>query len=232
MKKLIQDYINDFNSKQQLDYVVKPSIPVVWFGDMTAYQESKKKIVTIALNPSLSEFTEKRFEQVKLGAVDAVEKLAQTLNKYFKTNPYCKWFNNNFEKVLNCLDASYYENKKTNTAIHIDFYSAIATNPIWGGLTKEEKNKLKRTDLFKRLLKQLAPDVILFSANASAFKDAFADFELVERCDRINGKKSPFIHKYKHGKQILFNGRNFNGQAFGGLDKNEIYEVMNKIKDK
>lgn len=35
-----------------------------------------------------------------------------------------------------------------------------------------------------------------------------------------------------NSKQILFNGRNFNGQAFGGLDKNEIYEVMNKIKDK
>ena len=104
MKKLIQDYINDFNSKQQLDFVVKPSIPVVWFGDMTAYQESKKKIVTIALNPSLSEFTEKRFDQINLGAVDAVEKLAQTLNKYFKVNPYWKWFNNNFEKVIIVID--------------------------------------------------------------------------------------------------------------------------------
>lgn len=35
---------------------VDPSIPILYFGDLTAYENSPKRIVTVALNPSNVEF--------------------------------------------------------------------------------------------------------------------------------------------------------------------------------
>ena len=137
LNNVMQEYIQDFINKQNLHYVVKPAIPIVWFGNMEKYESSPKKIVTIGINPSWKEFEEPRFDMVDLTSDNAIDKLRNTLNLYFEYNPY-DWFNN-FEKVLPTLDASYYEKKATNTAIHIDIYSAIATNPIWRYLSDDEK---------------------------------------------------------------------------------------------
>lgn len=232
LNNLIQEYISDFINKQTLSCVVKPSIPIVWFGDMEKYEESPQKVVTVAINPSLAEFREPRFDIVNLNGSNAVDKLVQTLNEYFEGNPYERFFNN-FEKVLSSLDTSYYNDKKaTNIAIHIDIYSAIATDTIWKDVSEDQKKCIKRIDLFKKLLHILNPDIILFSVSEEAFNAVFrSTFSLEKSISNINGKKSPFIRKYKGKKdhKILISGRNLNGTPFGGLNEKEIQDVMTQL---
>ena len=43
LKSIIGEYIADFKEKQNLPFVVKPSIPIVWFGDREKYEASPKK---------------------------------------------------------------------------------------------------------------------------------------------------------------------------------------------
>jgi len=224
---LICEYISDFLNKQTLPYVVSQSIPIVWFGNIDKYKASPKKIVTIGLNPSLNEFSVSRFGTVDLTANDAADELTNTLNLYFSYNPY-KWFNN-FEKALNQLDASYYENKnKENIAVHIDIYSAIATNPTWGGLSEDQQNEIQSIDLFKKLLNLLNPDVIIFSANRAVFEQVFPDFNLIKSASCVT-KKGLFLKKYQCKDKILFNVRNFRGQPFGGLTDYELQAAMQEL---
>ncbi len=169
---IIDEYWKDFQEKKNnaatKDFIVNPSIPIIWFGDIEKYMSSsnKLKIVTVALNPSVLEFNEKksnvnpeislRFSQCaeinlkneKLSDEDK-KNFYNSLNNYFESNPYDKWFNN-FEKILNSLKATYggkmnvdntpYENQ----AIHIDIFSAIATNPTWGKLKNNEKENKRK----------------------------------------------------------------------------------------
>ncbi len=227
LNSVIKEYISDFLDKQNFPYVVKPSIPVVWFGNMTKYEKSSKKIVTIGINPSLNEFDQPRFSIVDLKDDNAIEEIKKTLNSYFEYNPY-KWFAN-FEKVLKQFDASYYEGKnRTNIAVHIDIYSAIATDPTWGKLSKLERNNIQRTDLFKKLFDLLNPDIIIFSVNRDVFNSVFAKFKYSQSAKNID-KKGFFVEKYVDGDKILFNARNFRGQPFGGMTDNEIQEALRQL---
>ena len=61
LDEILRDYILDFNKKKELDFVVKPSIPIVWFGDMDKYLTSTPRILTVGLNPSDQEFSDERF---------------------------------------------------------------------------------------------------------------------------------------------------------------------------
>lgn len=228
LDNVVKEYISDFISKQNLSYVVKNSIPVVWFGDIEKYKVSDKKILTIAINPSFKEFEESRFSIVDLNENNAVCDLKNTLNSYFEYNPYSKWFEN-FEKVLNCFGASYYKKKKTkNVAIHIDIYSAIATDPTWRDLSSVEQNNIQRIDLFKKLFDLLDPDVILFSVNQKVFEQIFSKYHYVKSANIVN-KKAAFIKKYEYEGKILFNGRNLQGQPFGGLKVSEIKKAIKEL---
>ena len=136
--------------------VVKPSIPILWFGNMAEYAKSKLKIVTVGLNPSLNEFINSKgqspdvklrfpnapvISSVPLSALE-ISAYEAALNSYFDVKPYLKWFSYN-EKVLSCLDASY-KAGKNNRAIHIDLYTPIATNPTWGKLYIGAKSILQQ----------------------------------------------------------------------------------------
>ena len=227
LNDIIKEYISDFLDKQNLPYVVKPSIPVIWFGDMTRYENSSKKIVTIGINPSLNEFEKPRFSIIDLKKDNAVDEIKKTLNSYFEYNPY-KWFAN-FEKVLKQFDASYYKGKnRPNIALHIDIYSAIATDPTWGKLSKFQQNNIQRTDLFKKLFDLLNPDIIIFSVNREVFNAVFGQFEYLKSAKNIE-KNGFFIEKYTDGNKILFNARNFRGQPFGGMTDNEIQEALRQL---
>lgn len=140
---LLKEYITDYINKKDYSFVVKNSIPIVWFGDIDAYEQSSTRIVTIGLNPSKEEFpahSNPRFESLDTETLKSSrESLAKTLNSYFKNNPYKKWFSK-YNKLLRSVNASYggifdQDEKKENTAIHIDIYSAIATDPTWGRLS-------------------------------------------------------------------------------------------------
>ena len=133
---LSRECISNFNSFKKNDWVVKPSIPILFFGDLKKFKKSKFKVVTVGLNPSDDEFKETRFnitrDILKRGNED---RYLNTLSNYFRDSPY-NWFNNEIENLLNEIDASLYSNK-INTALHTDLCTPIATDPNWFELQKD-----------------------------------------------------------------------------------------------
>lgn len=152
--------------------VVRPAIPILYFGDSQAYLASKIKVITVALNPSRIEFPEgNRFQRFPAAQViehaasnDVEAIIGQALDAYFRECPYRKWFDPSFEWLLSGLDISYYGGKN-GTALHTDIGSPLATDPTWSRLNDDERWQLQ-TDgvaLWHRLVDVLQPDVMIAS---------------------------------------------------------------------
>ena len=130
LSSIIDEYWEDFQKKKDYDFIVKPSIPIVWFGNMEAYLKSAFKVVTVAINPSNIEFEPTKFEIqegktnnflrfpdaqriYERGLLNENDKqvLFNMLNNYFEIKPYKKWFAW-FERSFSFLrkDVSYYSN--------------------------------------------------------------------------------------------------------------------------
>ena len=242
---IIKQFIEDFKSNKD-NPVIVGFMPIIWFGNIDNYLNSKKRVITIGLNPSRKEFPEmednQRFQRMNLDSmVDSkmISDLKQNLNSYFDRKPYVNWFRWG-ENVLNIFGATYYTNKQNNKdfsqGIHIDIYTSIATNPTWRGLDKENKQRLSKTGLtlFKKLLGFLNPDVILVSTNKNVFNEVFVTdlgFESKPGWERYKDptkKTSFYVRKYCHDKQLLYWIYNCNGTAF--LDTKEYIErCMNEL---
>lgn len=201
--------------------------PITWFGDLKAYFQSEIKVVTIGLNPSNREFSEPRFfGRRDLGYGDEYfpitiddwqgdkrQNVFRAFNDYFNRNPY-NWFKT-YERIFKNLnsDISYGGTKlgnprAKNKALHIDFYSGVATNPTWGKLSKAEKEELSN-DIFALLYGYLKPDVVLFS---TAKNDIINYFKLTNDC--LLYKDEGYIEAYHKGNTSFIWGRNFNGMPF------------------
>lgn len=255
MDKVLMDIIDkywaDYMNHKNDDFVVKPSIPIVWFGDLSQYLKSKLRIVTVAINPSNVEFEAKTkreisiygsnaFLRFKNGAElfdkdilseDDKFKFVQTLNDYFNDEPYSNWFMC-FEKRLNELNTSYYSNSSDNIAIHIDIYSSLATSPTWGGLKKINADyceRLKNKDLFKALFEYLKPDVVLYSANAAALKDVF-NLDKNDILKKYAANSNCAINVYVHKNTLIISGRNWQ-KPFQGMTDEFITNAISNIKD-
>ena len=216
-------------------------MPIKWFGDRKAYQESETKIITVGLNPSDKEFREKdgdpytsqlRFPDYINGNNASLEK---ALNSYFKKNPYRRWFNGGFEYILNGMDASYYSGKGTNRALHTDICSPWATDPTWMKLSSSVKKGLlaEGFPIWKQLVNELSPDVILFSIPQEYVKLLKVD-PLNELC-RITTTKSGdqrnkpvIIQKGMYGNSIAIFGRTRN-LPFGSLGKEQKKKLGKQI---
>jgi hypothetical protein len=152
----------------QADFVVKDSIPIPFFGNLSGYLGSPLRVVTAALNPSDREFppNNPRFHLARgrRGPVD----LEAELSAYFDFNPYCPWFRA-FEPVLNGLGASYggkmARQDFASTALHLDMCSPIATCPTWSRLSPSQRAVLTSTgrEIFERLVDELEPHIIVAS---------------------------------------------------------------------
>jgi hypothetical protein len=154
---------------------VKPSIPILFFGDSRRYLSSPLKVVTLGLNPSGVEFPENnrflRFEKAKnlnplVQDAGFVSAYLDALNGYFQSppnHPYTRWFNS-FEPLLQGLDCSYF-GAATNTALHTDICSPLATNPTWSKLSPEVQSRLLQRGprLWHTLIEWLSPDIIIAS---------------------------------------------------------------------
>lgn len=218
--ELIDEYWKDYTDNYKLDCVVKPSIPVIWFGDIEGYfRSSRKKIITLATNPSDQEFKKKRFSEANsLTVNDRIDegnnrgKLIDGYNSYFKNddNYFKRWFDD-FEMVLNLLPDAYsasYNKDTTNRAIHIDYATALATDPVWWKLKdagyKKEKEKLsENVELFYKLLIYLDPDVVLFTGDN---KNKTSKFECVKDIFNNNGNELDKLEScyYKQdGREII-----------------------------
>ncbi len=148
-----------------------PLLPIYWFGNRPAYEASPLRVVTVGLNPSDREFRANDATEVsatfRFPDYDGTEKgLVLALNNYFKRNPYNAWFKGSFGAVLQGFEASFYEGAK-NTAIHTDICSPWATIPTWSKLPKVAQQELEKEGhgLWKQLILELKPDVILFSSS-------------------------------------------------------------------
>lgn len=153
--------------------VVRPSIPILWFGNSAAFSDSRVRVVTVGLNPSRVEFPDGdrflRFPTARpltAPPVTESERVAyvSALDSYFRSAPYRRWFDQGFERVLNGLSASYYESFP-NAVLHTDLLSPLATDPTWGGLARGDRESLIRggPPLWHELIRALQPDVIVAS---------------------------------------------------------------------
>jgi hypothetical protein len=154
-------------------YVVKQSIPILYFGDLERYCQSNIKVITVGLNPSDREFkndenTENIYYRFPINdsSVQSFQEIIDNkkydiyydlLNNYFNKKPYKSWFKM-FEDFLNQLDCSFYS-CISNQSIHTDYYSPIATTPTWSKLPETSKKELKDqgSALWKKLGDKFAP---------------------------------------------------------------------------
>jgi len=222
---------------------VPHSVPILFFGDLDAYQETKGlKVVTVGLNPSNREFPSgSTFERFPL--MDGWEgeepfdyaKYRESLCRYFHTCP-CDWFDD-YESVLCGVGASYFPRASPNIAVHTDFCTPLATAKVWSKLGDDTKDAFKEKGfpMWKDLIVYLKPDLVLASIGFNEhlrklsppvlWKIVFPNIakpyklRLVRKC--FNGHPSVIVH-----------GRQIHGQPFAGLTDSEKESVGKFIRKK
>ncbi|MDX8412835.1 MAG: hypothetical protein R8J85_02000 [Mariprofundales bacterium] len=239
-QKLIDKTIKYFKTYSNEGFVVKPSLPILYFGDLISYRNSKLKVVTVGKNPSFNEFRFKgdidfsfcRFEKWNPDKMNLIE----SLNQYFASKPL-QWFSC-FEPILNGMKSSYYKNDKfQNRVLHTDICSPIATDPTWSKLPKNAQSMLfeKGHVIWKELIEELQPDIMFVSIPFNLFNTIIAaekgklliSFKLKEDGEK---RKKPYdVRVYNHQ---LKNGKNIKivfGQAantpFGTISKTQKVNI-------
>jgi hypothetical protein len=200
--ELIQESWRIYARFGEQPFLVKPSIPILFFGDSEQYFRSKLRVITVGLNPSRNEFpngdrfsrfsnARKIYPSIRDGA--SYDKYLQALNGYFHrppNDPLDKWFNS-YEPLLSGLDCSYY-GVAPNTVLHTDLCSPLATDPTWSKLPGETQTKLLRegTPLWHSLVGWLSPDLIIASVRRSHLKmisfPRQRDWDVVYTIERAN----------------------------------------------
>jgi hypothetical protein len=171
---LIQEEFNQFKSLNYSNCIVPNSIPIVWFGNSERYFDSKRKIVTVSLNPSDNEFRLKKSDPYSTtyrfpSYSGSIISMYNAYNEYFSSGySYGSWFKASFKAVLKGFEASHYDGAD-NTSLHTDIGSPYATNPTWSKLDPTFREILEPmgSASWHKLLKVLEPDIILYSASDS-----------------------------------------------------------------
>tara|TARA_B110000503_G_scaffold29295_1_gene46927 strand:+ start:3116 stop:3778 length:663 start_codon:yes stop_codon:yes gene_type:complete len=188
--------------------------PIHWFGDRPSYEASSLRVVTVGLNPSDREFRPNDATAIskdfRFPDFDGTDKgLALALNNYFKHKPYNAWFKGSFAAVLQSFEASFYEEAK-NTAIHTDICSPWATIPTWSKLPEKIRQELEIEghELWKKLILELQPDVILFSSSPNhEQKIDFPSLDKEWKSVDVGAKRMLLVRRFQiNGKitQVLF----------------------------
>ena len=245
---IIHEYWKDFRDKMNdesiKNYIVNPSMPIIWFGDIEAYFASQeRRVITISINPSSDEFKEKNSENYSFCRFPNIEKiynteelndddkkiLYKTLNNYFEDNPYKRWFNHyDNSEILGALNCSY-QRGFPNRAIHIDLQSAIATFPKWNELHKIDKDlqeRISNCDLAKSLIDILEPDIILYSAKKNALKEALKiDIDFPKNYEKP--KNTILLAEYEYKNKPLIYGFN-HSTPFAHVKREKVTEFYKK----
>jgi hypothetical protein len=154
-----------------LEHLVRPSVPILFFGDSDRYRRSPFRVLTVGLNPSREEFPRADpFLRFRGAAAlqDAAEidlsRYIASLNDYFRASPYRQWFDPAFEQMLNGIGTSYYDGRNS-VALHTDLCTPLATDPTWSRLDREEQVALEGSGraLWHDLVGALQPDLVLIS---------------------------------------------------------------------
>jgi hypothetical protein len=206
MHELAREAWGLFNRAESLAQLVRPSMPILFFGDSEAYQHSERRVVTVGLNPSRWEFPGSqpfvRFPaaeslQEAAGSAASCGRYLEALNRYFCVHPYSAWFGT-FEPLLQGFRCSFYPGSQ-NTALHTDLCSPLATQPTWSRLSNEQRAGLEKdgVELWHRLITHLRPQVILISVAAQHLaknrSTPVSDWCSVYRLER--NKPYEFLHR-------------------------------------
>jgi hypothetical protein len=224
-----QDFNNLKSNPETAEILVPAAMPLLWFGDLAAYEKSELRVMTISKNPSYAEFGDTyRFEKL---LTEPSEAYKTALNRYFAYNP-SKWFNQ-LAKFLPIFDSGYLEDDTKNVALHADLFTPIATHPVWPGLTKEQRVYFDMK--FGKLMEILQPDVLLTSLSAENLKILLknAGENVVEIFNEEEPeKKAKYVRAYcVDGHLIVINGRNFQGTYFGGMTEEFVKSCLQKINE-
>lgn len=246
---IIQDCISDFNSVSSNLNIVSNSAPILWFGDIEAYRKSSKRVLTVALNPSLKEFRIKpnnafsvsaRFPHLQYPGCSVCQ-YYDAMNEYFMQKPLWSWFCHP-ELLLNQLcGGTSYKSGCVNTAVHLDFYTPAATCPTWGKLPCSDKILLckKFGQYFDRMLQELAPNVIVASFDNNIIAQVFQD-NSGRPCSPGNainpwicrkGNRNYYLRAYQlPNNRVLLSALNLRGQACGGLSDTDFNNAVQYLK--
>ena len=233
-------------------YLIKGTLPILYFGDIEAYFKSQYKIITAAINPSFGEFfydesnkqiSFKRFPQFEsiananaLNNENALQYLS-ALNGYFKTgNDYKKWFKTTpRDNLFAPFGASYYENAP-NRAIHTDILSPFATFPTWSKMPLHIQTQFSNAGirLWSELIEILEPNIIFMSLNKKYishidFYQTFRDY-LTYHNKKYDGESLRIQYGYIHlnGKTAhIFNESRTNRVPFNAIG-NEHSALLGK----
>jgi len=205
LRTVYEQCFQSFRKFQSEGYVVQESMPIAYFGDLFAYQQSKQRIVTVGLNPSNQEFPSKnsylRFSSNQCISYQQIienknyQLYESLLCQYYKNQHcYMRWFNS-FENILQGMNASYREDYNfDNRVLHTDICSPIATNPTWSRIelkSKQDNLLQDGKDIWHDLIRLLKPDLIIISVarrylNLIQFEQ-ISDFQVIYK---INNKKN------------------------------------------
>ena len=190
-------------------------MPILYFGNLEAYENSPLKVLTVGKNPSDNEFRLKKGDPYSFSRFTKWDKnklnLIESLNPYFEEKPLKQWFSS-FEPILNGLNCSYYCNNFENRALHTDICSPLATNPTWSRMKPEDQNKLYANGvvIWKDLIEELQPDILLVSLPIELFKKSISSHreKLITFEHKKDGSKRKkdyivYVHNYilKSGKE-------------------------------
>ena len=156
-----------FGRVAEQTWCVTPAVPILFFGNLDAYQASPLRVLTVGLNPSLHEFPEKqpfrRFPALAGDGDPEPPRYLDAMSDYFDIDPYSAWFNT-FKPLLEGMGASFYGGGASR-AIHTDICSPVATDPTWSKLAKANRKTLESDGdpLWHRLLKELQPQIVVLS---------------------------------------------------------------------
>lgn len=224
--------------RQVVPHLVRPSIPILFFGDSERFASSPLRVITVGLNPSREEFPRAapflRFPAAEGTSGRDPDRYLVSLDTYFRTAPYTGWFNPSFEPLLRGLGASYY-GEGTSVALHTDLCSPLATDPTWSRLDQQEQALLEPTGrrLWHQLVDALQPDVVLISVGRSRLsKIGFPLIQPASVIDTVDGpgrvrpyRVEAFRHELRSGKAPLFVFGQASQTPFGsisGLEKRRV----------
>lgn len=174
-KTLLNRSLEYYNSNKAKGFIVSPSLPILFFGDIESYNNSDFKVVTVGLNPSNAEFRLNKTDKYSYERFpdfnNDYSSLEKSLCNYFKIKPYRRWFNS-YEPFLNELGCSYYPENNLNKVLHTDICSPLATEPTWSKLSKEEQDYLIKDGfkLWNETIEELQPDLIIISTGFKYLK--------------------------------------------------------------
>ena len=238
--KAWQDY--ETTARGAVPHLVRPSIPILFFGDSHRFAESALRVITVGLNPSREEFPRtapfSRFPGADAVSAGDPDRYLGSLDAYFRTAPYKRWFDHSFEPLLHGLGASYYENE-ASVALHTDLCSPLATDPTWSRLDQREQTALGATGgrLWHELVDVLQPDVALISVARRRLSSI--TFPIVEPTTVVHSVNGPARTKSYHiesvryelpsGKTPLFVFGRASQTPFGSISDLEKQRVGTRI---